>query len=550
MINTERLCLGCMNDNGGEKICSLCGYDKTSKNPENSLPKKFLINNRYLIGKVIKSNGEGITYIGWDNSSDSIVEIREYFPIGFAHRNPDKTVSIDSEGKYTFNEGLMEFIEINTNIMNSDLPSLTEITDVFEENGTVYAVSKAITGITLKEFLKRNGDTLKWEQARALFLPLIDTVKGMNDLGIIHGGISTDTILVGRDGKLRITDYSIKKLRSDKSELESQIFDGFAAIEQYDVTESVCDTYTDVYGLCATLFNVLIGVVAPSALTRLKNDSLTIPAKFAEELPRQVLASLANGLQILPQDRTPNIEVFKNQLVYGEISEPKVNKKELENKPEAKVKSKNDKKNTAKYLMISALCTALIFLILGTVLAFTVFKDDLFPKDSEITSEKTSSIEAPDIDKIGDVDSDAAVSAKLYAVSDFRGKYYSQIIEDEENEPFEFTIKDKEYSNDYPKGTVISQSVASGSNVARDTKIELVISLGAKEVKIANLKGLTEDKAKIELLKQGFLYENIEILEKFDEDGESGVVLEQDPKYGETVSPDEKVQIYINSYTE
>ena len=34
MINTERLCPGCMNDNGGEKICPICGYDSASRNPD------------------------------------------------------------------------------------------------------------------------------------------------------------------------------------------------------------------------------------------------------------------------------------------------------------------------------------------------------------------------------------------------------------------------------------------------------------------------------------------------------------------------------------
>ena len=198
MINTERLCLGCMNDNGGEKVCPICGYDSSAQNPDSCLPVKFIINDRYLIGKAVKINGEGITYIGWDSSTDSIVNIKEYYPKGFAHRNPDKTVSMEESGKYTFNEGLMEFMEINRRIMHSDLPSLIPVTDVFEENGTVYAVSASIAGITLADFLKRNGNTLKWEQARALFLPLIDTVKGMNDIGIVHGALSEDTVIVGR----------------------------------------------------------------------------------------------------------------------------------------------------------------------------------------------------------------------------------------------------------------------------------------------------------------------------------------------------------------
>ncbi len=552
MINTERLCLGCMNDCGGERICPICGYDSSSNNPDNCLPVRFTVNNRYLIGKAVKVNGEGITYIGWDISGDSIVNIKEYFPLGFAHRNPDKTVSMEKSGKYTFNEGLMEFMEINRRIMNSDLPSLIPVTDVFEENGTIYAVYKNITGITLEEFLIKNGNTLKWEQARALFLPLIDTVKGMNDYGIIHGGISADTVIVGRDGKLRISDYSIRKLRMKTSEIQTEIQSGYAAAEQYDFVGLHLDKYTDVYGLSATLFRVFIGLVPPESPVRMQNDAMTIPAKFAEELPRHVLAALANGLQVMPDDRTQNIEIFKNELVYGEVPEPvakKAPEKDSSQPKNGKEKKEKAKKGgSLKYIAISSVCTALVFVILAAILATTVLKDTFFPNDDSSSSSEASSIDAPVVEQIGTVDSDAAVSAKLYKVEDFSGKYYSEIIENEDNDVFEIVIKTKQFSTKYPKGTVCSQSVKAGSEKPRDTKIELVISLGPDEVKIANLSGLDETEAKIELLKQGFLYDNIEVLEKYDEDREPGVVLDQTPQYGDKVSPDSKVTIYLNSY--
>lgn len=548
MINTERLCLGCMNDNGGEKVCPICSYDSSTPNPDNALPTRYAVKNRYLLGKVVSSNGEGITYIGWDNEKDSIVKVKEYFPIGVAIRNPDMTVSIVEGSEYTFNEGLLEFIEINRRIMNSELPALVPVFDVFEENGSVYAISQNISGITLSEFLMKNGDILKWEQARALFLPLIDTLSGMNEIGIIHGGISTETIIVGRDGKLRIADYAIKNLRLKNSDLESQLFEGFAAAEQYGYEGMHTDKYTDVYGLCATLFRVLIGSVPPKASQRMQSDVMSIPAKFAEELPRHVLAAMANGLQVIPTDRTKNIEIFKNELVYGEISGANIKK----TKPEKKNEESEPKKKgaSAKYALISSLCTAFVFLALAAVLVFGPLKDDIFKKESSggIQSGETS-VNAPVVDQIGDIESGAEVIAKLYDVPDLKGKYYADIIEDETYEMFEFVISSKSLSDQYPKGTVCSQSIQpGGEGVPRDTKIELVISVGPKEVTIPNLSGLTEEEAKMELLKQGFIYDNIEVIEKYDEEQESKVVLEQEPKYGNKVSTDIGVKIYINSY--
>ncbi len=548
MFNTERLCLGCMNDNGGEKICPICSFDSASHNPDNCLPLKFVIDDRYVIGKVLSFNGEGINYIAWDNAAEIAVNIKEYFPINFAHRNPDKTVSMIKGGEYTFNEGLMEFAEINRAIMHSSLPSLIPVTSVFEENGTIYAVSSKVQGITLESFLEKNGGTLKWEQARALFLPLIDTVKGMNDLGIIHRGISTDTIIVGRDGKLRISDYSIKKLRLENSELESELKAGFAAVEQYGFEGMHDDTYTDVYGLSASLFRVLIGSVPPEATIRIQNDVMTIPSRFAEELPRQVLAALANGLQVLPKERTNNIEIFKNEMIYGEIPEVPVRKEPA--KAEVEEKATKKKGASAKYAIISAVITAVVFLALGAVLVTTVFKDDIFDIGGSSSSSEESSSSAPVVESIGTVESGAEITAKLYDVPDFTKKYYSEIIDNDDYEMFEIVISDKDFSSDCPKGTVCSQSVKAGDKVERDTKIELVISLGAKEVKVPNLKGLKETEAKLELLKQGFLYDNIEVLEKYDAEKKPGTVVDQSPKYDEKVSTEVAVKIYINSYKE
>ena len=546
MINTEGLCLGCMNDNGGEKVCSICGFDSSTKNPAECLPTKSVLENRYLVGAALETDGEGITYIGWDNAKMCKVKIKEYYPKGFASRNPDKTVAIAEDGKYTFNEGLLEFMEISRSIIVSTLPSLMPIYDVFEANGTAYQICEYVSGITLEEFLIKNGGTLKWEQARPLFLPLIDTIEGMNEIGYIHAGISTDTVIVGRDGKLRISKYSVKKLRQKSSELETDLYDGFSALEQYGIDELRVDTYTDVYGLCATLFRVLIGSVVPVATARIENDVMTIPAKFAEELPHQVLAGLANGLQVLPKNRTQNIETFKNELVYGEIEKPAP---VVEKKPVTNVKSSTPKKNnTAKYVIISALCTVVVFVAIAVLLMFTVFKDSVFKKDDASSVDSVVSIDAPEVDSIGDIDSGAEVTAKQYPVPNLKGKYFSEVTDNSDWEMFEFVLVDKVFSNDYPRGTVCTQSLKEGTEAVRDTKIELTVSLGPKEISIANLKGLDEQSAKFELLKQGFLYENIKVLEKYDEDSDPETVLEQSPKYGEKVNTEVVIEIYINSY--
>ena len=113
---------------------------------------------------------------------------------------------------------------------------------------------------------------------------------------------------------------------------------------------------------------------------------------------------------------------------------------------------------------------------------------------------------------------------------------------------FEFVLTDKDYSDTCPKGTICAQSIKAGTEVVRDTKIEVVVSLGTKEFDIRNVKNLKEEEALLELLKQGFLYENIVIEEIQDAGQEYGVVVRQEPEYGEKVTAEAVVTITVNRY--
>ncbi len=548
-MDIDRLCPGCMNDNGGEKICSICGYDMSDKNDSSCLPVKFLLSERYVIGKAVGVNTEGITYIAWDNSSSSAVHIKEYYPQGISSRNPDKTVSVVSGSEFYFNEGLMDFIEINKRLIATELQSIIPVLTVFEENGTVYAVTPIISGITLNSFLERNGGSLRWEQARPLFLPLIDTLKDLHEAGIIHGGISPETILVGRDGKLHLGGMCIPRLRTASPDSPAELYNGYAAVEQYGKTDDALGFASDVYALSATLFRVLIGVVPPSAESRLAADTLSIPARFADELPRQVLVAIANGMQINVQNRTRNIDVFKNELVYGETQE-NLRRAANTRAAEQKVKQpqKKQKGSSVKYAAISAGITVALFLVAAIILC-VVFKDKLFGSDEPLFN--NSEIESmPEIASIGDVDPGAEESVILYEVPDFSGEYYYELLEDADGkyERFKFSIKGKEYSDKYARGTICAQSVAVGTPVQNETEIQVTISLGPKEITVANVVGLDQMSAIMELLKQGFLYENIEVVDRYDVEAQPGIVLEQEPTYGETVTAESYIRIYVNSY--
>ncbi len=551
---SDKMCPACMSNTDGERICNTCGHDTLTQNSAMCLPVKFLLSERYVVGKALSIGGEGITYMAWDNASDTAVRIKEYFPKNIASRNPDKTVTVVSGNEFYFNEGLLNFIEINKRLIATELQSVVPVLTVFEENGTVYAVSPIIPSITLQGFLERNGGSLRWEQVRPLFLPLIDTIAELHAMGIIHGGISPETIMVGRDGKLRLDGICTPRLRMASVNAQAELFSGYAAIEQYGKTENGLCAASDVYALSATLFRVIIGAVPPSAEIRVQQDTLTIPARFADELPRQVLVAIANGMQVKLDARTNSMEAFKNELVYGETPE-NIRRASSARTTEQKANqpstdsAEGGKSNGVKYALISAGITVGVCLVVALILYFTGVFGNAFGGDNESDVNKSSQ-DIPSIEEesVGDIGSEIVESEFLYSVPDLKGKYYHELANDDELERFKISIKGKDYSDKYERGEICEQTVAPGTPVEDETEIQVIISLGKKEKTMVNVIGYEKDDAILELLKAGFLYENIEVIEAYDEEKTPDAIIDQEPKPGEKVTDEAYIKIYLNTY--
>ncbi len=545
MNNTDRLCLGCMNDNGGADVCPICGYKKGAAEGSQTIDAGTWIMERYLVGRVFETNGEGNIYIGWDNQNDNVVYIKEYFPQGLCERQPNKSVKITAGKEYDFNNGIMQFIEISKKIAAMEPSALMPVVETLELGGTAYSIIKAAAGIPLREFLLRNGGALKWEQAKPLFMPLLTTLELLHAEGIYHGGISPETVIVGRDGRLHLMSVSILALRDAASEFNSQIFPGFAALEQYEAERSI-GAYTDVYGVAATLFRVLIGNPPMAANERAVHDNMSIPTKAAETIPPYVLTALANALQIAPENRTATIAALKNDFSKTATASPAAAAAASAQNEAAKSAPRANQNR--KYALMAAGITTGALLILALILVLLVFGGS---GDKDTSS--TMSVSIPSTSSYGDIDStySTPVIENLFDVPKLTGESYATILANGEwNRTFKFILKGTEFSEKVPEGHIIAQSIAEGEKVAKETEIELVVSLGSANIKIPNLAGKSEIEAYIALLELGLAKDNIEFVERYDENAEPQLIISTSPAAGEIIMKFDKIEVYVNTYEE
>lgn len=530
MVNTERLCMGCMNDNGGEKICPICGHDSSADNSAQYLSVgTWLNNNRYLIGKVIDENGDSVVYIAWDNDNNAVVNITEYLPAGVARRSADRlTVSpVDNEG-IAFNRGMAEFNDLHTLLSKVKISGILPVIDVFESNGTVYSVCTTVSSIPLKDFLIRNGGVLKWEQVKPLFIPLLTTINDLHNVGIIHRGISLENILVGRDGRLYLSGFSIKAARCANTEFAYKLYAGISAPEQYEPDAEV-GVACDIYAVGAVLFRCVIGSIPPDAKERIVNDKLSIPANAAENVSRGALAAIANALKVDASVRTASADRFKKMLEVASTTTPT---EQVDEKPKKK------KSAGKKYAVIASLVTALFFVVIVVGLVYFMDLGKLFNNDENSSiPESSSSNYEPVFPQVNIKYNDNGID-----VSDWSGKTYSELVKElnEQNVELEIVIIGKVYSDTYEKGLIVDQTVKEGK-VEPNSEIGVYISLGKSTLIMPEILGLSCDKAKVMLFEAGFSSENIIFRERHS--GQPGTVTGSTVKPRETVSADEKIII-------
>ena len=511
MMNTDHLCMSCMREIGDENQCPYCGFHADSPQLAPYLPLRTVVAERYLAGKLLDYNGDGATYMGWDLEMNAPVTIREFLPDSIAERREDLTLVPMAGCEITYRDCYQSFLELWRKLARMrGLSGHILVFDIVEDHGTAYAISEYMEGVSLREYLLRSpSGYLSWEQARILFMPVLSTLGTLHSAGIIHRGISPTTLIVGKNGKMRITGFSIWQARTARGDLTAQLFPGYAAIEQYGF-EGQQGPWTDIYAFSAVLYRTLIGSTPLEATSRVTNDRLMVPGKFAEQLPAYVINALMNGLQILPEDRTRTVDQLRAELSAAPgTSTAAIAYAGKEDAPYQEPVPSGRKKSASgsKTALIAGLASIAACLVIFAVLSLTVWREDIGMFFTGGASTQASS-NAPELVK----------------VPDFRGLNYNNIKSNTDYTNAFFFETEYQDSDTQGKDVVLSQNIAYGTEVPKGSTIKLVLSSGNEEITLPDFKGQNYATVKLKLEEMGFQCRAI--VEKNDDSERAGKVAE------------------------
>lgn len=315
-----KICLRCMKISDDVGICPFCGREKAGQLTwSKALAPGTILNNKILIGNILGKGGYGITYIGYDMLLEYRVAIKEFFPDEMVDRAEDgMTVLVLDEvnGEEYQRETTAYLREARVLAEFSKFPGIVAIKDLFYENNTGYLIMEYLENGNLRKYVDAQGGWLDVKEALELMEPVISVLGRLHKSGLIHRDISPDNIMMDEDGSMKLIDFGGSKKVGLNNQ---QVFLGkwgFAPLEQMLSKLSEQGPWTDIYGICATLYCIMTSEVPQASYERNEKDELIDIAQYNINIDKKVAAGIMKGLAMNPRDRQQSIdELYKD--LYG-----------------------------------------------------------------------------------------------------------------------------------------------------------------------------------------------------------------------------------------
>ncbi|MGN0435809.1 MAG: PASTA domain-containing protein, partial [Wujia sp.] len=509
----QKLCMGCMKKYSvSYDVCPHCGYvDGTAPKEAYHLVPGTVLQEKYIVGKVVGYGGFGVTYMGYNRLLDQKVAIKEFLPGEFATRcSGESQVTIFSgESEEQFADGIVKFIEEARRLAKfKNVPGIVTIYDSFTANKTAYIVMEFLEGETLKEKLERE-EKLPLDEALNLMVPVLDALKQVHKEGILHRDISPDNIFITDKGGVKLLDFGAARYATTthSKSLSVIVKPGYAPQEQYR-SRGDQGTWTDVYSCAATLYRMITGVTPEDSMERGNKDTLVPPSKLGIKIPKNKENAIMNALNLKIEDRTRTVEDFEEDLT----TENTVKRNKIKFK-KADIGRWPLWVKISSSIVASAIAIFLLLLVTGVVNFGSINvldKGEL--ENGEVYVPNVVNFSLPDAEK---------------KIEDSR-----LIVQ----------IVDKQNSDIIPKDMVLYQNIIDGEIVLEGTVLELTISAGGEIIYMPDLTGMKCEDAEAILEELGLLFD----MEEDENEMAPGYVFNQDIEEGTPIEKGSRVKLYVS----
>jgi serine/threonine protein kinase/beta-lactam-binding protein with PASTA domain len=192
-------------------------------------------------------------------------------------------------------------------------PNIVSIFDRGRAEGTYYIAMEYLDGRTLKELLVRNGPTpipIAIDYARQILGALAFAHRN----GIVHRDIKPHNIVVGGDGRLKVTDFGIARSGTSQMTEVGSIVGTAQYLSPEQARGAPVDPRSDLYSLGVVLYEMLTGKVPFTGDTPVEIAMKHLsqvpkpPSEWRDEVPHDLDAVVMRALAKDPEQRYGSAE--------------------------------------------------------------------------------------------------------------------------------------------------------------------------------------------------------------------------------------------------
>lgn len=427
-------------------------------------------------------------------------------------------------------------------------PNIVKVYDVSFGDMIQYIVMEYIDGITLKEYIDRQG-IIEWKDAIHLATQILKALQHAHECGIVHRDIKPQNIMLLQDGTIKVTDFGIARF-SDKATrtMTEQAIGSVHYIAPEQARGDVTDGKTDIYSVGVMLYEMLTGKLpfdGDSAVTVALMQLQSTPKR-----PREVNPGIPIGLEQITMkamQKQPSARYTSAAEMLSDIERFRLNpsivfdygKSFVDNQPTKFVNSLKDTKNDRTKV------------IQRPVSDERPSQDE--PEDEDFIKEHKPSYYAIK----GILIAAVAVCVIFFALAVFRGcnsvqakdvdvpNYVSKtLVEAKEDNPnnFQFEIKSK-YDETKEIGAILDQEPAGGSmKVKSGSTITLTVNGTDTEVSVPFVTNFSEQEALQSLKDKNFMTEVVYVENT---KTPKGYTIDTFPKAGVKATIGSTVYLYV-----
>lgn len=486
------------------------------------------LDGRYEIQEIVGVGGMSVVYKAYDNVDDRVVAVK-----------------ILKDEFLTNDDFVRRFKNESKAIALLSHPNIVKVYDVSFGEKLQYIVMEYVDGITLKEYIQKQG-AITWNDALFFTTQILKALQHAHDKGIVHRDIKPQNIILLPNGNIKVADFGIARFsRSETRTLTDTAIGSVHYISPEQAKGEFTDEKADIYSVGVVLYEMLAGKVpfeaesaVSVALMQLQNNAKRL-TEINPDIPLGLEQICIHAMEKDPKDRYQSAtemlldveEVINNPKTVFDYScfvdksptkyisdtdkitaeTPVINEKPIEKTVDSDEDEVEYYDPDHKKKVISAVLIGIIILVTAAVLLVMAITGSF----------KTST----------------------NTLDNFVGFSYDELISSNKYD-YEFVLEQKK-TDEVEPGIVVDQSPEAGSKVISGSQVKLVVSASMDDINVPNIYNLNDEKAKKALANEGLT--NYKFTTISSETVEEGLVVYTEPKAGTVVSSDTQIVVFVSS---